>query len=167
MLPQNWREQFQIQKRNEQRRHPWSRTIFLPITQEHRPNYRKAEASMRRESFSFSARELPLAVWAGSDGLLTVQGSSGHSSLLTSQSQKSAELPQPRCSPEWRGQPPHVCSGRATRAAGVWLVVLGLLPVPPARDSFPAARQGWLSGKRPSPAGTAWYSMREPKRLIF
>lgn len=63
---------------------------------------------------------------------------------------------------EWCGQPPlHACSSRATRAAGVRLVVPGLLLVPPTRGSFPAARQGWLSGKRPSPAGTARGSRKD------
>ena len=124
VLPQNWREQFQIRKSNEQRRDPRSSTIFLPITQE-RPNYRKAEASVTRESLSFSAREFPSAVWAGSDGLVTIQGSSGHGSFLASRSQKSAELPRPWCSlGAVRAAPPgvqwpcHPGRGALARGAG-------------------------------------------------
>lgn len=115
---------------------------------------------MTRESLPFSACEFPSAVWAGSDSLVTVQGSSGCSSLLTSRSQKAAELPRPWCSQERCGQPPlHVqrpCHpGRGALARG-------------AGTAAGATRTGLLSRGSARPAGwevakPSWDSLVQPE----
>jgi len=127
------------------------------------PSHRTVDGSLPRERLSFLVPEFLSAVRAGSDRLVRVQGSSGHGSILASQSQKSAELP-------WTGAGSHpgACRCHVTQAGRLWVAVLGSLPpMPAALGSFPAAQQGHLSGNQPSPAGTAWVSKRHPNRFIF